>query len=190
LKGSGEDYSRAMLAIYGAFILLIFPFSWILSMALAAFIHEMGHWAAIRACKMEVNRFRIGLTGAKMETAGLTAGQELFCSFAGPAVGFLAVFTVRWFPRLALCALGQTVFNLLPVYPLDGGRCLQCLCRLLGLPKKITSLITCLTLCVLGILSLYAGVVMGLGFFPILGMVTLCLKCLGKRPCKQRLHPI
>lgn len=190
LRSSGEDRYRGAVAIYWAMILLIFPLSWVSAMAIAAFIHEMGHWGAIRACGMKISRFQIGMTGAKMETADLTAWQEFLCSLAGPAVGFLAVLTVRWFPRLAFCALGQSVFNLLPVYPLDGGRCLQCLFRILGLPVKLTTVVTCLTLCALGILSLYAVTELGFGLLPLFGVILLCFKSVGKRPCKQRVHPI
>ena len=47
-------------------------------------------------------------------------GAELLCTLAGPVAGGLTVLLWRWYPELAVAGLVQTVFNLLPVPPLDG----------------------------------------------------------------------
>lgn len=53
-----------------------------------------------------------------------SAGREVLCALAGPLGGFLLLFLLHSAPRIALCAFVQSVCNLIPVYPLDGGRAL------------------------------------------------------------------
>ena len=43
-------------------------------------------------------------------------------ALAGPFGGLVLLLTARWLPRLAICGLMQSVFNLLPISPLDGSR--------------------------------------------------------------------
>lgn len=159
-------------------------------MAAAALIHELGHYGVLRCLGKKVRLFRIGITGALLEAGELTPGQELLCALAGPLSGLLPLFAAQWFPKVALCALVQSVFNLLPVYPLDGGRCMSCVMRLLGISEKWSLLFGRLVLVGLGVLSVYATVVLRLGMVPVLMVVILFLKSKGKIPCKQLRHSI
>ena len=52
--------------------------------------------------------------------------QEALSALAGPAGSFLMLLLCRVFPEAALWGTVQGLFNLLPVYPLDGGRVLRC----------------------------------------------------------------
>ena len=100
----------------------------------AAAVHELGHWAALRALGAEVTGFRLSALGAVLETDSgrLSYGGELAAVLAGPGANFLAALALavlgedRWMAaigaNLVLC-----VFNLLPVRPLDGGRALYLL---------------------------------------------------------------
>lgn len=105
--------------------LLLVPVRWILGAALAAAVHELGHMAAIWASGGRVWAVEIGALGARIETEPMEPKTELCCALAGPAAGTLVCLFWRWAPEAAVMALVQTVYNLLPVYPMDGGRALR-----------------------------------------------------------------
>ena len=105
-----------------AFGILVLPMDLLLSAIAAAFVHECCHLLALVLCKVPVSGICIRLQGAKILTASMAPTQEIISAAAGP-LGSLSLFLlVRWFPILSLFGLCQGLFNLLPFYPLDGGR--------------------------------------------------------------------
>lgn len=179
------------LLIFLALSVLVLPLQWVIAFVLAAAIHEAGHYLSIRCCGGQVHGFSIGAEGAKLEVTGLTPGRELICTLAGPGAGLLLLFFARWLPRTALCGALHAVFNLLPVYPMDGGRAIQCLTELL-LPEavgaKVCDFIQFICLAGIGILGLYGTFVLRLGLLPlILAMLLLQRAVSGKIPCKPGL---
>jgi len=156
--------------LMGAFLLLTLPLNWLLSALAAAAFHELCHGAAILLLGGRIWGVRIGAGGAVMETEPLSSGKELVCALAGPAGSLLLVLTFRIFPRVAVCALVQGAFNLLPVFPLDGGRALRAgLCLVLPLGRaEAVSNIAGLAVCAAGLSgAIFCARAYGLGFAPV-----------------------
>ena len=174
--------------IAAALLLLLLPLNWLLAATAAAFVHEMGHLIAISATGGKVRGIRIGLRSARMDTLLTNPKHELLCAAAGPLASFALLMLAHVFPRLAICALIQGTFNLLPVYPFDGGRILRCLIDSVN-PAKAGHITRCTGWAIYGITFLAAlsgWIRWGLGAFPLL----CCLGAFGsgvfgKTPCKK-----
>lgn len=111
--------------IAAAFSVLLLPWNVLLSFAAASAVHELCHLVMLRWCKVPVYQIRLGMFGAGLSTAAVLPGQELVCAAAGPAGSLLLACFVKQFPLIALFGFVQGLFNLLPIYPLDGGRILR-----------------------------------------------------------------
>lgn len=122
--------------ILAAFLLLTLPLRWLLAALFAAGIHELCHALAVRLCGGRIFRIRVGPSGAAMETDGLSFPREMLCALAGPMGSFLLLTLGKWFPEAAICGAVQGMYNLLPVYPLDGGRALRCFLGMV-LPEQV-----------------------------------------------------
>lgn len=117
--------------VVGALALFLLPLPLAVGWLTAVFIHELFHYLAIRFCGFSIYRVIVGATGITMESDLCGAGRELLCSCAGPAGSALLLLFSPIFPYLSFSALIQLAYNLIPLYPLDGGRSLQCLFRIL-----------------------------------------------------------
>lgn len=99
---------------------------------LACALHEGGHLLALALVGAPLGKIRLTLVGAEMLLpSGLTYGQEILCALAGPGVNLLLAWLVYpWFPLFAGIHLALALVNLLPLAPLDGGRVLGGILRL------------------------------------------------------------
>ena len=118
--------------ILWSLLLLSVPLRWILAAMGAAVFHELCHWTAIRFSGGQVHGLILRAAGMVMETDPMLPGRELVCALAGPAGSFLLAILYEYTPLLSLCGLVQGCFNLLPLYPLDGGRAVRCLLEMAG----------------------------------------------------------
>lgn len=128
---------------------------------LACTIHELGHWAVILLLGGKVRALRITAVGAEMELDSLHSlsyGKEIAAALAGPTVnlmiaGISAFSGWHLFAGLNLCF---GVLNLIPVFPLDGGRALMF--ALTGLGLSIADMI------IRVVSVVFSGVLLGLGW--------------------------
>lgn len=165
--------------------LLVLPMQWVFAAVLAAIWHEACHYFAIHLSGGQASTLRAGLTGAVMEVRLSGPGQELLCALAGPIGSLFLLLLAKWLPRTAICAGFQGLYNLLPIYPLDGGRAVRCLTELC-LPLEIGQQI-CFwleKLCILGlvVLSVYGCFCLHLGLAPLLLGAVIIWRI--KIPCK------
>ena len=107
---------------------LLLPLRVLLGILLAAAVHELGHLTAMYFMGVPVERIVLHPGGVRIEVGQMGPGEEVICALAGPVAGALTLFTWKWFPELAVAGLVQTVFNLIPIYPLDGGRVARNIC--------------------------------------------------------------
>lgn len=104
---------------------LLLPMNWLTAAVTAAGFHELCHLAALRYLKIPIYQIKIGSFGAKIATAPMSAKMELLCAAAGPAGSFCLMLLFRWFPLLGILGMIQGLFNMLPIYPMDGGRIIR-----------------------------------------------------------------
>lgn len=100
----------------------VLPRGWFLPLILATAVHELGHMAVIALSGGRIRALRLKLTGARLETSPLSYGQEVCSALAGPVSSLFLLLFGAVCPPLAFWGLAQGLYNLLPVYPLDGGR--------------------------------------------------------------------
>jgi stage IV sporulation protein FB len=136
-------------AFFGGFLMtLIF--------VLTALLHECGHifCAARMGYKCEKIKLMPYGAAAVCDIDGISLRDELCLAVAGPAVNALICIFVAglwWFypetyaytDTVMLANAGMFVINLLPAYPLDGGRVAKCLLLKLTTPKVTKIILRC-----------------------------------------------
>jgi len=101
---------------------LLLPAKVWLAALFAASVHELFHLAALWLLGGQVIQLRLGICGAKIVTLPMSRGREVLCALAGPVGSFTLLALASHYPLAALFGFMQGAYNLLPIYPLDGGR--------------------------------------------------------------------
>jgi len=142
----------ALLIIFNAWYLLVL-------LSAAVTVHEVGHYAALKICGGRVEKFRLGFLGCCINYSdNMRYSGEIITSLAGPFVSaFFGVASalvarvtgIEAFYHFAAISIILGAFNLLPAYPLDGGRALyNTLALFFDMDKasKISFVFRCVTL--------------------------------------------
>ena len=168
----------------GALLLLTVPLNYMAGVILAAAFHEACHLLAIYLLGGRVRNLTLTPTGIRMEMDPLPPLKELLAAAAGPAGSLFLLIFIRTAPEVALAGAVQGFFNLLPIYPMDGGRMLKCFLGLFLSEKTRDFLCRWTEILTLGTLLFFLlkvpgpwGLILGIClFFPILS---------AKIPCKE-----
>ena len=176
--------------IYLALFILLLPIRWVAAWAAAAVIHETGHIVAIICCRGRIREIRLRSAGALITTDSLTNRVECICTITGPAASLIGALFSVYFPLFGVFCTIQLLFNLLPLYPMDGGRILNCI-LLRFYPKANVTIITRFVRIFFSLIVIAFGAVISLcyplGLLPAVACFLVVLRCVKANiPCKRR----
>ena len=168
------------------FALLLLPVRWVLCWLVAILVHEMFHYVAILVTGGRIYRVNFTANGVTMESDITGNRREFACAMAGPLGSLLLTLLINKAPILGACALVQFFVNLLPIYPLDGGRALSCLLFRIA-PKfrpDIMRTISFAFRALLLLLGIYLSFIKSLGLLPVISAAMIVARNINI-PCKR-----
>jgi len=179
LAGFPVEILPNALVLAGVFFLLGLSWGWSLPLILAmigiaigsVLFHELGHATVAKLFRLEPIEITLhGFGGLTRHAPSPSAGRDLVIILAGPGFGMIlaglgfAATLAPWppalhqvFHQLVFLNILWSVFNLLPIFPLDGGQALSAFLRLFLAP------------------TLAWGITWGLGFLGALALAVYAL---------------
>ncbi len=177
------DIDPRMLMLAAAAFLLV-PLPWCIAVILAALIHEAAHYITVLLLDGKIRSIKISLRGAVMDASVPDPVSECLSILAGPLSSCALSLFAGIYDELAVCGIIHGIYNLLPIFPLDGGRLLQCILLHMA-PEKADSIlfavrfISILLIVFLGIYGIYSHI------WTITAAAVMTLSsAVGKKPCK------
>lgn len=168
--------------------------------ALTALLHECGHIFCAERLGFECTKISLMPYGAAAvcDVEGISTSDEIRLALAGPAVNLIMCVFVAglwWFhPQtyaytdlLFYANAAMLIINLLPAYPLDGGRVTKCVLAKFCRPKAAKTAIRIVNLLVVcGLVALYFTVAPNLSLLTVAAFL-LC-SALTKAPSVQKIN--
>lgn len=174
--------------IGGALTILMLPLEWFLGMLFAAAVHELGHILALTIFRVPIHGIKIGICGAQIATGPMSPGTEIICALAGPLGSIAVVLMTRWNPYAAFFAAAQCVSNIIPVYPMDGGRVIHSILEMV-IPNRTESVMNWIEVCVeiaFILLGIYGAFIIKMGVLPLLAVFLWIMRDRTRKfPCKD-----
>ena len=178
---AGAVILAAAACCFGAVQLLVLVF-------IAAVAHELGHYFALRFCGGSLTEIRLSVTGVTMRhNAPATYMGEILTAASGPAasaaLSAAAACAARLMEsafayRLAGVSLLFCLFNMLPFFPLDGGRILYAaVARAFGLlaADRVSCIASCTVIFFVLCAGTYVLAVTGMNFTLLLTAVWMLI---------------
>lgn len=153
--------------VIAAIVIFCGSYDLVLPMLSAAAIHEAGHIIAILLQGGNISNFTVNAGGLKIsyDSYRFTYAQDLICALSGPVVGIIAAVLGAniGLPVFAGISLCLSVFNLLPIRPLDGGKIVWSFFMMLSVKNsdKLMTIIEIIFLAILNVISLYIFAISG-----------------------------
>lgn len=169
-----------------AISVLLIPIKWVVAWFAAILVHESFHYIALKMCGLPVNKVELGQLGAQMNTLPMSGWKEAVCSAAGPIGSLLLILMSTVFPRLALCGAFHGLFNLLPIYPLDGSRILHGCVGKYRVGRTLLEILEVIVLLLLILLSLWSTLKLSVGPIPLIICFLLVLRWVKNKNTLQR----
>lgn len=171
----------------GAFMFV--PVQWLGAWILSLTIHELCHIAALYVCGGNITGIHIGCSGVILKAQPLPPEKEAFCAYAGPLGALILLLVAAYMPRTAICTLVFSAYNLLPIFPLDGGRGLLCILEKYlseDVAGRVLRYVENSVLVGIVLVLLYSVIKLGLGVLPAVLILLLFLRRKKiKFPCKK-----
>lgn len=158
---------------------LLIPVKWVLAWIFAAAVHECFHLLAVKFFGGEVKSISVRVFGAQIQVELNGNVRRILSILSGPLGGLCLVMLADIFPRIAVCGFLQSVFNLLPVYPLDGAKILSGGLEAIFGERSSARICACVSQIILFLIliaSLYCAVVLKLGLLPVIASLLLLIR--------------
>lgn len=107
--------------------ILLLPFSLVFGWIFAVIIHELFHLVILKLLNITIFQITIKASGAVIRTDTMQPLEEMVCALAGPIGGCMGLLFINVYPYVAVFSFILSVYNLIPIYPADGGRVLRCI---------------------------------------------------------------
>lgn len=170
-----------------ALLLLVLPLDWLCAVAVASVFHELCHILTLHVLGGRIHRIRIRANGCEIETDRIGEWRQFVCIFAGPMGSISLLSLCRAAPRIAICGLLQGLINLIPVFPLDGGRLLRLLLSFIN-PKWANQVMPAVAIgicIVLDCLAIWLWKRGSFSFWPLWAALVWNIRFLPRKiPCK------